>query len=295
MTISQYDIFIKVVELGNLTRAAETLGYTQSGISHALQALEAECGFTLLLRSRSGVQLTAAGTELLPYFQALSKERHNLHEKLSEMNRMKSGLIRIGTFTSVSSHWLPGIIAAFHEDYPGIEFELLHATNKLNEERVLSGRVDCAFLKAPVAKGIQCHYLSRDPIVAILPENHPLAELNAIPLTSLASEPYVKLDEGEEDELISVFKEQGLVPCTKFTEMDDYAVMAMVEQGLGVSLLPQLSLSGSTRHIAVRPLKKPAYRDLGIGIRASSTTPASVKLFIQYADDWVSKHHEMSK
>ena len=126
MSISQYEAFLKTIELGSLTKAAESLGYTQSGISHMLNALENECGLKLLVRDRSGVRITSDGQQLLPYFQGICNGQHDLSQKINEIHRLESGLVRVGTFTSVSAQWLPGMIKRFREDYPKIKFELLH-------------------------------------------------------------------------------------------------------------------------------------------------------------------------
>lgn len=134
MNVSQYEALIKALETGTLTQAAEELGYTQSGLTRALNALESQFGFKLLRRDRNGVQLTAEGQFLLPHIKTVLYDQYRLEECVNEINGLKSGLIRVGTFNSVSAQWLPGMIKRFQADYPGIRFELLHGTNDQNVE-----------------------------------------------------------------------------------------------------------------------------------------------------------------
>ena len=83
MSISQYQAFLKTIELGNLTRAAEDLGYTQSGITHLLNSLESDCNLKLLVREKSGAYATADGEELMPYFEEICQSYDNLYRKLT--------------------------------------------------------------------------------------------------------------------------------------------------------------------------------------------------------------------
>ncbi|MDO4425075.1 MAG: LysR family transcriptional regulator [Planctomycetia bacterium] len=105
-------------------KAAEILNYTQSGISRMIADLEKEWGITLLERSKNGVKPTSDGLKLLPYAQDLCGNFDKLKMQVDELNGLQSGLIRIGTFSSVATHWLPNIIKAFQKDYPNIAKEL---------------------------------------------------------------------------------------------------------------------------------------------------------------------------
>ena len=126
MNLSQYEAFVKAAEAGTITEAAEELGYTQSGLTRALNALEKQWQVRLLMRGRSGVQLTTEGELLLPYIRTVLHDQRRLSERIGEINGLREGLIRVGTFNSVSSQWLPGMIKRFQAQYPAIRFELLH-------------------------------------------------------------------------------------------------------------------------------------------------------------------------
>lgn len=291
MNISQYGAFIKTIELGSLTKAAEVLGYTQSGISHMLNALENECELKLLIRERSGVRITSDGQQLMPYFQSICNGQHNLSQKINEIHRLESGLVRVGTFTSVSAQWLPGMIKRFQTDFPKIQFELLHGTNEENEEWVMNGRVDCAFIRIPARKQIDAIFLRRDPLVAILPENHLLANNPVLPMSALSEHSYIKLDEGVDDEISEIFEINRITPDVHFSERDDYAIIAMVEKGLGISVLPELVLKDNSRKIVCKELETPAYRDLGVAVRDRNMLSASAQKFLTYVQLWISEEY----
>ena len=131
------EIFLKTAEIGNITKTAEILHYTQAGISHAIAALEKETVFSLLARSASGVTLTENGKRLLPYIQTLVNDQHGLSQAIYDINETVAGTLRIATFTSVSTQWLPTIIRKFQADYPLVEFDLLAGDYDEITERIL--------------------------------------------------------------------------------------------------------------------------------------------------------------
>ena len=125
MNLTKYQALLKTVELGGITRAAEAMGYTQSAVSRAIAELEREWDMELLTRSRSGVALSSSGEALLPYIQSVCNAAKELEEQVAELHGMTRGTLRVGTFTSVSIHWLPAIMKTFLDRYPGIHFELV--------------------------------------------------------------------------------------------------------------------------------------------------------------------------
>lgn len=291
MSISPIGIFIKTVELGSLTKASEELNYTQSGISHTIKTLEKKYGFTLLIRDRSGVRLTSAGEELLPYMQAAWNSQAILEEKVLAMNRLESGLIRIGTFTSVSSQWLPGIIQKFKKEFPKVHFELLHGNNQEIEDWIAIGRLDCGFMKLPAAANLQAIFLRRDPMVAVLPKDHEYADASAFPVTGLEKFPYIEINEGIENEITRVFNNHHIRPNVHYTQKDDYAVIAMIEKGLGITLLPELVLKDTGRSVVYKQLTVPAYRDIGIAYIEKGTTSELTNRFLDYTKKWVEEEY----
>lgn len=293
MNFQQYEALLKTIELGSFTKAAAELGYTQSGISHMLAALERECGCTLLYRDRSGVRLSSDGEVLLPLFRTVENAQKELLGKLSELQGLEAGLISIGTVTSVSVHWLPSIIQEFHAAHPQIQFRLRYGQDYVEIEKWLSeGLVDCGFIGLPATyPHLNLRTLRRDAFVAVLPREHPLAARSSISLHELADQPFIRLEEGNDNEIAALFSESGIQPKVCFTAWDNQTILAMVSKGLGVSVLTELMFGEDPYDVVAVPLEPAAYRDLALATRREGELTAAVQTFINTTVDWIGRRY----
>ncbi len=282
MNLQKYLSFVKTVEYGSFTKAAEILNYTQSGVSRMIADLEKDWSITLLERNKYGIKLTSDGMKLLPYAKNLCAEFDKLQMQIDEINGLDSGLIRIGTFSSVATHWLPNIIKEFQKDYPNIDYELLLGDYTEIEEWIHTGRVDCGFLRLPTHQEFETIFLHRDKLLAIIPENHSLRAAPKFPISALCNEPFMLLEKGSKAEISEIFERNNLIPNVKFTTWDDYAVMSMVESGLGIAILPKLILKRVPYKILSKELDVPAYRDIGLALRSKKNASLAVKKFLDY-------------
>lgn len=284
MNIQKYMAFISTVEHGSFTKAAEILNYSQSGISRMINDLEKEWGVSLLERGRSGVRLTSDGLKLLPFAKSVCTEYQKLQTQVDELNGLQSGLIRIGTFSSVATHWLPNIIKEFKKDYPNIDYELLLGDYTEIESWILEGRVDCGFLRLPTIGEFETTFLEQDKLLVVLPENHPLADCEYFPVNALCDYPFMLLEKGAKAEISEIFERCNISPKVQFTTWDDYAIMSMVESGLGISILPQLILKRIPYRIVAKELDVPAYRKIGLAVRDKKSVSLAVKRFLDYIE-----------
>ena len=284
MNIQKYMSFVKAVEYGSFTKAAQKLNYSQSGISRMISDLEKEWKVVLLERGKGGINLTSDGLRLLPYAKSLVDEYEKLQMQVDELNGLQSGLIRIGTFSSVATHWLPKIIKRFQKDYPNIDYELLLGDYSEIERWISDGTVDFGFVRSPAKAGFETEFLAEDPLVAVLPENHPLAKEEIFPASAFEDEPFILLERGEDSDVADILEKQGIKADIRFTTWDDYAIMSMVENGLGISILPQLILRRAPYKIVTKPLDVPAYRKIGIALKDKKTASVAVKRFLEYLD-----------
>lgn len=282
LNIQKYLAFIKVVEYGSFTKTAEALSYSQSGISRMIHDLEKEWKVSLLDRDRTGVRLTSEGLKILPYAKSVCEEYQKLQVQIDELNGLESGLIRIGTISSVATHWIPNMIKEFQKDYPNIDYELLLGDYGEIETWILEGRVDCGFLKLPAHPELETIFLEQDKLLVVLPENHPLAEYDKVSVDSLYEYPFMLLKKGTHAEAAEIFKDRGTIPKSHFITWDDYAIMTMVESGLGISILPELILKRVPYNIIVKELDVPASRSIGLAWRDSRTLSLAVKKFMEY-------------
>lgn len=282
MNIQKYMAFIKTVECGSFTRAAETLNYSQSGISRMINDLEKEWKVSLLERGRTGVRLTSDGLTLLPFAKSVCGEYEKLQLQVNELNGLQSGLIRIGTFSSVATHWLPKIIREFQKSYPNIDYEMLLGDYAEIEHWILEGRVDCGFLRLPTHPDLETIFLEQDKLLVVLPENHALADCERFPVSSLCDYPFILLKKSAKADISEALEQWNITPNVHFTTWDDYAIMSMIESGLGISILPELILRRVPYRVVTKELDVPAYRKIGLAIRDKKNASLAVRRFIDY-------------
>lgn len=278
----KYLALLKTVEKGSFTRAAQELGYTQSSVSKMVADLEKEWGLTLLERSKSGVSITSAGEQLMPYLRKVLGSYQELKEQVAGMNGLETGFVRIGTFSSVAINWLPNIFARLQRDYPGIEYEMLLGDYEEVEQWIEEGRVDCGFLRLPTKKHFTAALLTQDEYKVVLPAGHALAEQETIAIEELNGLPFLLLEHGGKTEVSDLLERCHVRPDIRFTTWEDFAIMAMVEKGLGVSILPDLILRNVPYRIEIRPLQKPYYRPIGLVMREPEHMTPAVKEFLTY-------------
>ncbi|MCY8039807.1 LysR family transcriptional regulator [Bacillus paralicheniformis] len=282
MNIQKYVAFVKVVELGSFTKAAQSLDYTQSGISRMINDLETEWGVSLFERGRAGINLTSDGLKLLPQLKRICNEHEILMTQIEELHDIKTGMIRIGTFSSVATHWLPNMIRIFKKDYPKIDFELLLGDYTEIESWILNGRVDFGFVRLPSKPDLDTIFVEQDRLLVVMPLNHPLANCEKFPIDNLLNSPFMLLEKGAKAEISEIFEMHQISPQVNFTTWDDYAIMSMVENGLGISILPELILKRIPHKIIAKELEIPAFRNIGIATRDQKSLSLASKEFLEY-------------
>ena len=282
--IQKFQAFVKTVEYGSFTEAAKALSYSQSSVSKMIADLENIWNVRLLERSRNGLVLTSEGMQILPYVRRLVDEYDRMQEQIRLMNGIQTGIIRIGAFSSVATYWMPNIIRRFQQDYPNIEYEILIGDYSEIERWIAQGRVDCGFSRLPVKAGLEGTLLERDELVVILPEGHSLAAKDKVDPLDLNDEPFMLLEHGGKTEVSELLEEYQVDPNVLFTTWDDYAIMAMVESGLGVGILPRLILQRIPYNIEIRSLSVPVFREIDFVMREQSDVFEAVKRFISYLE-----------
>lgn len=280
--IFKYIAFTKTVEKGSFTKAAECLNYAQSSISKMIADLENEWGITLLERGKNGIRLTSSGEQVLPYIQNIVNDFDELENYINQLNGVQSGIVRIGTFSSVAINWLPNVFARFQKDYPGIDYEILLGDYEEIENWIKEGRVDCAFLSISVNTEFDVIHLKSDEYKVVLPQNHPLAKKERIDIRDLNEQPFLLLENGGKTEVTELLEKYEVSPQISFATWEDFAIMAMIEKGLGVSILPEMILKRIPYNIEIRSLEVPFYREIGIAMRNKKQLTPAVTKFIEY-------------
>ena len=277
-------VLLKILETGSYTRAAEILGYTQPAVSQMIASLEREIGITLLRRSRYGVRLTPEGERLLPKIRDAVCQYDALHRAEEEIRGLESGLVRVGTVSSISCHRLPAVVERFWRDYPGVQLEFRQGDYSSICEWVRTGEVDFGFAVPSAARGLQARVLWRDPFVAVLPKDHPLARSASVSLSELETEPLLLLEEGCYSEPLEAFRQAGLAPDVRLAMHDDYSILSMVERGLGYSLLAELVLRRTSYDVAVLPTEERIVRQMALVTKDVASLSVAARRFIDYLE-----------
>ena len=239
MDTAKIAALLAAAELGSISKAADSLGYTQSGVTHIVNSLEEEAGFPLLLRG-------------------------------------------IGTYSSISLRWIPRILEAFQERYPGISVELLEGNGPEIEEWLSSGRIDIAFTSLQPHFNFDTIKIQDDPMMAVLPRTHPMAGAEVFPIGRFKGEPflvYTTTSNVPDEDLARAMRIAGIPKKAKLSSNFDVTILSMVEHNLGVTIMPKLILEGSSADVAAIPLDPPLKRTLGMAIRSErEATPAMLRM-----------------
>lgn len=280
--MERYLALQKIVEMKSFTKAAAALGYTQSSISQMIASLENELSMKLLVRSRVGARLTLEGQELYPFIEKTILQYRAMQEKALEIKGLETGIIRVGTITSVTCHWMPALIKGFQKIYPNVQFLFHDGDYSSIQEWIKTGLVDFGFITPAAVTGLNTIKIKDGEMLAVLPKDHPFAQKASIPLQALIEEPFILLEEGHYSEPLEAFHAAGLEPNIKYTIHDDFAIMTMVEAGLGVGILAKLILRRTNYDIVCLPTEPPIYRELAIGFKDKDSLPIASKYFIDY-------------
>ncbi len=289
LSLTKFEVFSTVVELGSLTKAGETLGLSQSAVSHAITSLESEWGFTILNRGRAGIQLTSNGERLLTYIRQILKMNEEMVQEIAKINGLEIGTVRIGTISSVSIHWLPKIMKVFNENHPSIEFKLLEGDYDDVEHWISTGLVDFGFVSLPTSKHLEGIPLKKDEMLCILSNEHPLAQQSEVTFEMIKDEPLIKSKKGSDNDLIRILKEHNISLNVKYELSDDQAIVSMVENNMGISILPEMVLHRIPTNVRKLKLEGENYRTIGIAATSFKTLAPATKKFIEYLNSWLNE------
>ena len=262
ISMPKIEAFAACADCGSLTKAAELLGTSQPSVSRMISELEQALGLQLLDRARTGLHLTAEGERLLPHARAVVNSKRRLLEEAQAIRGGLSGTLRIATFSSAATHLLPEMLRRFREDCPHVNFEVLMGDYSEAEDWILSGRADCGFLILPCSSRLETEPLMNDRHMAVVPLTHPLAREKAFPIAAFSEQPFLMLEKSGKTVVADLLARHGVRPDIRFSTIDDYAIMSMVEKGLGLSVLPELILRRCPYRIAALPLDVQATRTI---------------------------------
>lgn len=289
MDSRKLELLLLSVKLGSFTKAAEEAGYTQSGLTHMMDSLEREAGFPLLVRGHGGVTLTEQGEALLPAVRALLQADRALEKEMEALRRKRADTIRIAAYPSMAMHWLPEILYRFRRICPEISAELRMVDHALEPYELLeAGEADVIFASRQPGRPCRWTPLYREPLYAILPKSFPL-EGDTFPLKNFEGLEFL-MPYGRFDIDVSAAAERvGVRLKAHEAKVDDETVVRMVGKGLGVSMLGELMIRGSTDDVRCVPVDPPFYRELGMGTRAGAAPSEGIRRLTGCVEAFVSE------
>lgn len=283
MDINKLALLCDIADTNNLTTSAERMGYTQSGVSHAINKLESEMGVSILKRTKKGMELTTDGELLMPYIRMVVTHYKRMDEIVDSILGLQRGSICIGTYCSIASQWLPQIIQSFQHMYPNIAISIREGGMREVERWLCEGSIDFGFLSWHKDQNYKFISVARDPLYAVVSNNCPLPEeyQETFPMEAFADYPFIASESGVDTDVTAALQHSEVTPLTSFSCRDDHTIIPMVENNLGVSLLPGLFLEGVNADIKKIPVSPCAIRTLGIGILSEKTLSTAAKAFIK--------------
>ena len=278
MDSKKLEILVTAADLGSFTKAAEVVGYTQSGLTHMMNSLERELGICLLTRDHSGISLTEQGRQLLPAIREFLRANANLENQIKAIMETTAQTLHIAAYSSIAMHWMPEILYRFRRRCPDAEVDLRMVDHALEPFELLeAGKADVIFASRQNYGTCDWTPLYDELMYAILPKDYPLHGRDVFPLEEFAGQeflmPYGRFDIDVNAALAQV----GVKLHAKASYVDDETVIRMVGRGLGVSMMTELMIRGRTDDVLCVPVSPRTIRELGMGMHAGHRQSAPLQ------------------
>ncbi|MFC6253031.1 LysR family transcriptional regulator [Secundilactobacillus hailunensis] len=286
-----YQVFSTVIQEGTFQKAALKLNVTPSAVSHSITQLETELGFPVFIRSRSGAELTANGRTILPIIQEILNSQARLEQEAADINGLNAGSIRIGAFSSVCINWLPPIIQSFKKQYPHIDISVSQSSFNEIVQDVKNGTLDVGFVVTPVSENLLVDSLIKDEIYCVAPKGFVPKNKKSVTHEDLEDRDFI-LQSGDYDrDTKAALDYYGIQPNLIHFSIDDQSIVAMVEAGLGLGILPELALQKIPGNVAVYPFEHSFYRSIGLATSAVQAKAPSTQRMIEQIKAYVAKKY----
>lgn len=288
MNISKYKALLTAVDMGSLSGAAQKLGYTQSGLTHMMNALEDEFGFSVLQRGYYGIKLTPAGERIIPMIRQLVMCEDALEIEVELVKSYGDNVLRIGAFSSMAGTWLPGIVEKFNKEFPEITVNIQTGTVAELYGGLKEGRFDICFGTKNAKYDFKWVPLESDRFYAILPKDYP-SDSDEFHISRFNGTKFLMPGLGFDDDISAVFSENNVKPFITPTYVDDPAIISMVEHGLGISMLSELIIENRADAVKVLPIVPEVSRTLALAMKHDKVMTLPLKRLVALTKEFA-KH-----
>ncbi|RAL25763.1 LysR family transcriptional regulator [Thermoflavimicrobium daqui] len=293
MTLLQFEVFIMVVETKSFTKASQKLGFTQSAVSQMVKKLESELGVTLLNRSRTGVSPTKMGEKMLQHMREVSRIVSIMKQEAAASIGLEIGTLRIGSTPSVSYKLLPGIIGGFRRLFPGIEIRHFEGDNEEVNDWIEKSIVDIGFISSP-SHEIEFIPLLKDEMLIFVPDTPYWRQMENINLKDTINNCFIMPKGDCENLIFDLYQKEGLIPKLSYEVSDPTTILAMVQEEIGLTILPKMAVPRHSLAVHSLSLKPQATRTIGLGIRSNSCISPVVNEWIIYSKNYVEQIYPKS-
>lgn len=286
MELSQLDAFIAAAECGSFSRAADVLNVAQPSLSNRIQSLEREVGQSLFERMGRGVKLTDAGTSFLPYAQRVIRTLSDGMFVLEGTRAGTLGRLTIGTAPAVGTYVLPRILKAFHDNHDGVDVSVSTGHSDAVLQMVIEDEVQVGFGRPINHPEVRTITLYRDELALVVGSSHPYAKKGSVSMVDLEGESLIVFDRQSSyyNLMMSLFRDLGVIPHQQMYLDSIEATKKMVEQNLGIALLPSVSVDREiklgTLHKVHLDTPEPVQRDIAVMYRRSKPQSGPMASFL---------------
>jgi DNA-binding transcriptional LysR family regulator len=287
MNLMHWRMVVAVADTGNITRAAERVGMTQSGASQALALIEETLGVQLFSRENRQTLPTAIGLPVIEQARTMLSALQAIRSTVEAAKGVERGTIRLASFPMVLATFLPPLLRQFNRLYPGIEVVALEVSDDEVETLLGAGLVDVGVVLNPPA-GRKASPLGRDAWMAVLPVGHPLARRThdeGVALEELVAQPFVLATGGCSTNARSLAADAGLQLQDVRVEVREWSsAFTLVRENIGVSLVPEMTLPGNRQGLRVVPVLPRIEREFALVVAASKPPSAAVQALVDMLD-----------
>jgi DNA-binding transcriptional LysR family regulator len=260
MEMQQVRYFLALAETLNFTRAAEKCNVTQPALTRAIQGLEAELGGPLFHRERSKTHLSELGRMMLPYFEGIQAQASTARDAAKSFSKLDRAHLKIGVMCTIGPAVFSNFFVRFCRAHPEIDIDVIDLGVKEIVSRLLDGDLEIALFAQPEGLDVRFHGLPlfSEKFVVVVPRDHRLARLNAVPCRELHDEAYVNRAKCEYFDVVhEQFISSGIRTRKVFTSERDDWVIGMIKAGLGFGYFPEFCVHDPD--VVVRPLTDPDF------------------------------------
>ena len=290
MNTQKLTALLETVRCGSISKAAEQLGYTQSGLAYAINSFESELGLPVIIRDQSGIRLSPEGEALLPWFEKLLADDAALAAQVSRMLHSGDNVLNIASYPDFADTVLPRLLVDFHAAMPEAEVNIRIGDREDMVRWLKSGEVDLAFGGELQLSLFRWTPLLCDPELAVLPEDYPTEGMERFPMEEFKKHPFIMAEYWEDEkELRQAIEDCGITPQFSLQGPDNGAVLAMVEKGVALAILPEITLKACVGKVKTLPLDPPCCRVLGLICRSAGENNTAAHRFLKCLKDWAKR------